>query len=264
MAVMTRREPTLERPRLPVGEALVFVDLASGDLITTGLRCSLVQRGGGRLLGRSVVTPSGLHVWPDLPERWRRAPEGVCADVLVRDELQRFQPLSLPWPLPPRPVGQIIGDRVLGGLRLMRVGLLSAPTRRPPPGVCSVYGLLTWQGDGEPAAWARVCLTDEDGRVYEGASDAEGRLALHLSRSRQGGAGAATLQVFADPALGVASMGLGAPDVLSFADQPAVVALADVEGQAACVPGAIAAHEPLILATQGLPPAHRELRLLRA
>ncbi len=264
MAVMTRREPTLDRPRLPVGEALVFVDLASGDLITTGLRCSLVQRGGGRLLGRSVVTPSGLHVWPDLPVRWRRPQEAVCADVLVRDELQRFQPLSLPWPLPARPVGQILSDRVLGGMRLMRVGLLSAPTRRPPPGVCSVYGLLSWQANGEPVAWARVCLTDDEGRVHEGASDAEGRLALHLSRSRTGGAAAAALQVFADPGFGAASTGLGAPDVLAFADQPAAVALADVAGQTAFVPGLLAAHEPLILASQGLPPAHRELRLVPA
>jgi hypothetical protein len=264
MAVMTRREPTLERSRLPVGEALVFVDLASGDLITTGLRCSLVQRGGGRLLGRSVVTPSGLHVWPDLTERWRRPPEGVCADVLVRDELQRFQPLSLPWPLPARPVGQILSDRVLGGMRMMRLGLLSAPTRRPPPGFCSIYGLLSWQGDGGPAAWARVCLTDDEGRLHEGASDAEGRLALHLSRSRPGSAAAATLQIFADSALGAASIGLGAPDVLAFADQPAVVALADVAGPTAYVPGPLAAHEPLILASQGLPPAHRELRLLKA
>jgi hypothetical protein len=264
MVVMTRREPTLERPRLPVGEALVFVDLASGDLITTGLRCSLVQRGGGRLLGRSVVTPSGLHVWPDLAERWRRPAEGVCADVLVRDELQRFQPLSLPWPLPARPVGQILGERVLGGMRMMRIGLLSAPTRRPPAGVCSVYGLLTWQDDGEPASWARVCLTDAEGRVHQGASDAEGRLALHLSPPRPGSVGAAAMQVFADPALGAACMGLGAPDVLAFAGQPAVLALADVAGQAAFVPGAMAAHEPLILATHGLPPAHRELRLARA
>lgn len=265
MAVTTtRREPTLERLRLPVGEALVFVDLASGDLITTGLRCSLVQRGGGRLLGRSVVTPSGLHVWPDLPERWRQPQEAFSADVLVRDELQRFQPLSLPWPLPARPVGQILSDRVLGGMRMMRVGLLSAPTRRPPPGVCSVYGLLTWQGDGEPAAWARVSLVDAEGRVHEGASDGEGRLALHLPPPRAGSIGAAALQVFADPGFGAASMGLGAPDVLAFADQPAVVALADVEGRAAFVPGAVAAHEPLILASHGLPPAHRELRLVPA
>lgn len=264
MAVTTRREPTLDRPRLPVGEALVFVDLASGDLITTGLRCSLVQRCGGRLLGRSVVTPSGLHVWPDLTERWRWPPEGICADVLVRDELQRFQPLSLPWPLPARPVGQILSDRVLGGMRLMRVGLLSAPTRRPPPGVRSVYGLLTWQGDAEPVAWARVCLTDDEGRMHEGASDAEGRLALHLPRSCPGKAAAVALQVFADPALGAASMGLGAPDVLAFADQPAAVALADVDGQAAFVPGLVAAHEPLILSSNGLPPAHRELRLVPA
>lgn len=261
MAVMTRREPTLERPRLPVGEALVFVDLASGDLITTGLRCSLVQRGGGRLLGRSVVTPSGLHVWPDLPARWRQPQEVACADVLVRDELQRFQPLSLPWPLPSRPVGQLLSDRVLGGMRMMRVGLLSAPTRRPPPGVCSVYGLLTWQGGGEPVAWARVCLVDAEGRAHEGASDAEGRLALHLAPPRPGSVGTSALQVFADPALGMASVGLGAPDVLAFADQPAALALADVTGPAAFVPGALAAHEPLILASQGLPPAHRELRL---
>jgi hypothetical protein len=241
---------------LPVGDVLAFFDAVSGDHITTGLRCSLVLRNGGKLLGRSVVTPSGLHVWPDLAQRWREPHVPACADVLVRDELQRFQPLSLPWPLPAQRVGQILGGTLLGDSRLMRVSLHGSPNRHPPPGMASVYGVLVWQADGAPAAWARVRLTDSEGQVHEGASDAEGRFGLHLPRPPT------ELLVFADPAMAEASLGLGAPDVLTFAHQPMARALADVGNPAAYVPPAFIAGEPLILATQGLPPAHRELRLV--
>jgi hypothetical protein len=258
MVATTLLRSPLDELLLPVGDVLAFFDAASGDHITTGLRCSLVLRHGGKLLGRSVVTPSGLHVWPDLPERWRDPQAPVCADVVVRDDLLRFLPLSLPWPLPARPVGQITGGKVLGGSRLMRINLLGAPTRHPPPGMARVYGLLVWQADGAPAAWARVRLTDGEGQAHEGASDAEGRLGMHLPRPHRP---LAELLVFADPAMGAASLGLGAPDVLAFAQQPVARARGDVEGHAAYVPPVFNAGEPLILATHGLPPAHRELRL---
>lgn len=266
--VATLLRPPLDELLLPAGDALTFVDTATGTPVHDGLRCSLVLRSGGRLLGRAVVTPSGLHHWPDLPQRWR-SPDPVApaqADIVVRDEQERFQPLSLPWPLPSTPIGQIIGGAVFGGSRLLRVSLLSAPGRRAPPGMASVYGLLAWQATGQPAAWARVRLTDGDGRVHEGASDAEGRLSLHLARPRPNRVGsppspAAELLVFADPAMGAASLGLGAPDVLAFAGQPAALALASIAGSAPYLPPVFTVGEPLILATLGLPPAHRELRL---
>lgn len=264
----TLLSPPLDELLLPAGDALAFVDDATGEAVMTGLRCSLVLRRGGKLLGRSVVSASGVHHWPDLPERWREpipaAP--VFADVVVRDDQERFQPLALPWPLPATPVGQIIGGTVFGGARLLRVSLLSAPARRAPPGMASVHGLLVWQADGQPAAWAHVSLIDGDGRVHEGASDAEGRLSLHLALPRPNRPGsppspAAQLHVFADPALAGASLGLGAPDVLAFAAQPEVRALANAAASGAYVPPVFVPGEPLILATLGLPPAHRELRL---
>ena len=258
MVATTLRRPQLDELLLPAGDALAFVDAISGDAITVGLRCSLVLRSGGKLLGRSVVTPDGLHHWPELPERWRDANAPVFADVLVRDELQRFQPLSLPWPLPARPVGQIVGGAVFGSSRLTRVSLLCAPARQAPPGMARVYGLLVWQADGAPAAWVHVRLTDSEGCVHEGASDAEGRFGLHLPQPR---GPASALQVFADPAMAAASLGLGAPDVLAFANQPVARALADAGSPAAYVPPGFNAGEPLILTTRGLPPAHRELRL---
>ena len=265
---LTLLDPLLDEVLLPAGDALSFVDSASGEAVTAGLRCSLVLRRGGKLLGRSVATPTGVHHWPELSERWRDpAPAApVFADVVVRDEQERFQPLSLPWPLPAAPVGQIIGGAVFGSSRLLRVSLLSAPARRPPPGMASIYGLLVWQAGGDAAAWARVSFTDGDGRVREGASDAEGRLSLHLPMPRPNRPGsppgpAAVLQVFADPALAAASLGLGAPDVLAFAAQPVVRALSNVGGGTAYAPAVFVPGEPLILATLGLPPAHRELRL---
>lgn len=261
-------KPPLDDLLLPAGDGLAFIDGASGEAVMAGLRCSLVLRHGGKLLGRSRMTVSGVHHWPELSQRWRQADPAapVFADVLVRDELARFQPLSLPWPLPVVPVGQIIGGTVLGGARLLRVSLLSAPARRAPPGMASVYGLLTWQASGEAAAWARVSYFDGDGRVHDGGSDAEGRLSLHLPLPRPNRPGsppapAAQLRVFADPALATASLGLGAPDVLAFAAQPEVRALADAALSDAYAPPAFVTGEPLILATLGLPPAHRELRL---
>lgn len=263
----TLLSPPLDELLLPAGDALAFVDSATGEAVISGLHCSLVLRRGGKLLGRSVASASGVHHWPDLAERWREPiPAPVFADVVVRDEQGRFQPLSLPWPLPTTPVGQIIGGSVFGGARLLQVSLLSAPARRAPPGMASVYGLLAWQADGQPAAWARVSLTDGDGRVHEGACDAEGRLSLHLAAPRPNRPGsppspAAQLHVFAAPALAGASLGLGAPDVLAFAAQPEVLALANAAASGAYAPPVFVTGEPLILATLGLPPAHRELRL---
>ncbi len=266
--VIALQRPPLDELLLPAGDALAFVDAATGEAVTAGLRCSLVLRRGGRLLGRSALTPSGVHHWPDLSERWRDpAPAApVFADVVVRDEQERFQPLSLPWPLPAAPAGQIIGGTVLGGARLLRVSLLSAPARRAPPGMASLYGLLAWQVDGVAAAWARVSFIDGDGRMREGATDAEGRLSLHLPLPRPDRPGSppgptAQLKVFAARSLGPASVGLGAPDVLAFAAQPEVLALANAGASSAYLPPALVPGEPLVLATLGLPPAQRELRL---
>ncbi|MFN3303882.1 MAG: hypothetical protein ACK44A_09200, partial [Roseateles sp.] len=72
---------------------------------------------------------------------------------------------------------------------------------------------------------------------------------------------AAQLRVFADPALAAAAQALGAPDVLAFAAQPEVRALADAAADDAYLPPAFVTGEPLVLATLGLPPARRELRL---
>lgn len=267
----TLLRPPLDALRLPAGDAIHFVDTATGALVREGLSCTLVLRRGGALLGRAVVSPSGAFHWPELPERWRQAlpaAPGVpaLADVIVRDAQQRFLPLSLPWPLPAAPAGQIEAATLLGSARLLRVKLLSAPGRHAPPGAASVYGLLAWQAGGQPAAWARLSLTDADGRVHEGATDAEGRLALHLPQPRPHRPGtpplpAADLRVFADPAFGPASQVPGVPDVLAFASQPPARALADAAAAVSYVPPAFIAGEPLILATLGLPPAHRELRL---
>jgi hypothetical protein len=168
MVATTLLRSPLDELLLPVGDVLAFFDAASGDHITTGLRCSLVLRHGGKLLGRSVVTPSGLHVWPDLPERWRDPQAPVCADVVVRDDLLRFLPLSLPWPLPAsaalvlRLAEQDLARLVVGD-RLAQVA--STCTPRCTAGRC---------GDGvEPGLQVRV-LGQFDALVLPVAQPREG------------------------------------------------------------------------------------------
>lgn len=265
--VATLLAPPRDELRLPAGDALLFVDAATGAVVEGGLECRLVLRGSGRGLGVARMTAGGAHHWPDLAPRWRDAAAApVLADVVVRDALRRFQPLSLPWPLPAAPAGQLLGITALAGARLLRVSLLSAPARPSPPGLASVYGQLAWQLDGAPAAWARVSYLTGDGRAIDGAADAEGRLALHLPRPRPDRPGsppgpAAQLRVFADRALAAASAALAAPDVLAFAAQPEVRALADAGAATAYAPPVFVTGEPLILASLGLPPTQRELRL---
>ena len=254
-------QPPLDELSLQAGDALAFVDGATGEAITSGLRCSLVLRRDGKLLGRSRATPSGVHHWPDLADRWRQ-PSPVLADVFVSDELERFLPLSLPWPLPAAPAGQIVAVTAHGAARLLRVNLLSAPGRPAPQGLASLYGQLTWQVDDAPVAWARVSYLDGAGHAHDGASDAQGRLALHLPRPRPDKAGspaepAPQLRVFANTALA----GSRVPDVLAFAAQPEVRALASETTAGTYVPPKFTSGEPLVLATQDLPPLRRELRL---
>ncbi len=257
----TLLRPSADDIRLSTGEALAFVDVATGMPILDGLSCRLVLRRDGRLLGQARVTPSGVHHWPDLPPRWHE-PAPVQADVFVRDDQGRFLPLSLPWPLPAAPAGQVTGITVRGSARLLQVELLSAPGRLAPPGLASLHGLLIWQPDEGAVPWARVRFVDGAGHMIDGASDAHGRLTLHLPRPRPDKAGsppepAAQLRVFA----GADMVGRAVPDVLGFAAQPEVRALASVGLDDAYVPPAFQAGEPLILATAGLPSVLRELRL---
>ena len=65
------------------------------------------------------------------------------------------------------------------------------------------------------------------------------------------------LRVFADTALA----GSRVPDVLAFAAQPEVRALASETTAGTYVPPKFTSGEPLVLATQDLPPLRRELRL---
>lgn len=264
----TLARPASDELRLPAGAGIAFVDAATGEAVVQGLTCRLRLRRDGGLLGHARVTASGVHHWPDLAERWR--PPGpaapVRADVLVQDEQARFLPLSLPWPLPAAPVGQVVGMTAWGPARLLRVSLLSAPGRPTPPGLASVYGLLVWQDGGAPAAWARVSYLGGDGRACDGGCDAQGRMALHLPRPRPDRPGsppapAAQLRVFSDPSLAADAQRLGAPDVQAFAAQPEVRARRDAAGDAAYAPPPFVTGEPLVLATLGLPPTQRELRL---
>jgi len=153
-----------------------FIDAWSGQPITDGLCCTLYRRRDGAVLAREATTPSGVHHWPELSPPWNAndasppsPPSAALAEVLVEDLLDRFLPLRLEWP--PR--------RDRDDMPLATFTLASAPQRPVPPGAASIHALLV-DTTSQPAAWARVLVTDAQGRSTQGGSDAAGRLSLHL------------------------------------------------------------------------------------
>ncbi len=261
---------------LPASAGLLFIDAATGQPVQDGLQCELLLRRNRRSLGRALCSPSGVHHWPALHARWRDAPPlplvdvraDVLADVLVTDIRSRFLPLAIGWPLPAS-----LGGEQVGTQRLVRVPLLSAPARDAPPGYASVYALLVWHATQQPAAWARVLLTDAAGRISQGGCDAAGRLALHLALPRPQrpavnppppGVVSATvsLQVFFDPALGTAAERLAAPDLLAFSNQAEVRALARADQTTALDALRLEVGHPAVPTTAGMAPALSELRLV--
>ncbi len=253
---------------LPASAGLLFIDAATGQPVQDGLHCALLLRRNRTVLGRAVQSISGVHHWPELSARWRDALPPLLADVLVTDALGRFLPLAVAWPLPASLGGTLVGTR-----RLVRLPLLSAPARTAPPGQASVNALLVWHATQQPAAWARVLLTDASGRTSLGSCDAAGRLALHLALPRPQrpavdppppGVVTATgnLQVFFDPGLRPAAERLAAPDVLAFNSQPEVRALARADQTTALDGLRLEVGQPAVPTTAGLAPALSELRLV--
>lgn len=145
----------LEQLMLPARPGLRFLDAYSGRAIVDGLRCTLYHRRDRRALGVGVVTPSGVHHWPELAAPWRREPasqplppQSSHSELIVEDRFDRYLPLRLPWP--PEPDGD--------SAPITNVTLASAPQRSAPPG----------------AAWVRVLATDAQSRTTVGMSDGGG------------------------------------------------------------------------------------------
>ncbi len=95
----------LETQILPGRSGLRFLDAYSGQPIVDGLRCALYRRRDGRLLATGVLTPAGVHHWPDLAASWHSEfvspplpPAAGDAEVIVDDRLNRYLPLRLLWP----------------------------------------------------------------------------------------------------------------------------------------------------------------------
>lgn len=281
----------LESLVLPAATGLRFIDAWSGQPIVDGLRCTLYRRRDGALSAPAVTTPSGVHHWPEPPSPWNAAstsppspPAAALAEVLVEDLLDRFLPMRLEWP-PQRDVP----DRPLATFTLV-----SAPSRPTPPGAVSIYALLT-DATGVPATWARVLVTDAQGRSTPGGSDAAGRLGLHLPFPRperksptSPPAGPVdsppeppptpgafvTLRVFYDASVGAEAVataaGLratfarsadGAPLWSAWLAQPEVRALARIDTTETLGPVRLEPGRPAVTRTQGLPPNRSELRL---
>ena len=253
---------------LPASAGLLFIDAATGQPLQDGLHCELLLRRNRASLGRAARSLSGVHHWPELDARWRDALPPPLADVRVTDALGRFLPLAVAWPLP----ASLGGERV-GAQRLVRLPLMSAPARAAPPGLASVTALLVWHATQQPAAWARVMLTDAAGRISLGGCDAAGLLALHLALPRPQrpalnppppGVVTATvsLRVFFDPDLATATERLAAPDALAFSNQPEVRALARADPTSVLDSLRLEVGHPAVPITAGLVPALSELRLV--
>ena len=160
----------LEQLMLPARPGLRFLDAYSGQAIVDGLRCTLYRRRDRRALGVGLVTPSGVHHWPELAAPWRREPasqplppQSSHSELIVEDRFDRYLPLRLPWP--PEPDGD--------SAPITNVTLASAPQRSAPPGAATLHGLLTDE-PGFPAAWVRVLATDAQSRTTVGMSDGGG------------------------------------------------------------------------------------------
>ena len=256
----------LDHVILPASAGLTFVDAATGQPVLDGLQCTLMRRRDGKAIASAHATPSGVHHWPELDERWRSSDTSVPAqaDVLVRDEFERFLPLSLAWPL-----ADAVGTTLMGAVRLARISLLSAPARPSPPGYASVFAHLIWQATAAPAAWARVTLTNAQGQVVPGSCNDQGLLSVHLPLGRpqrDAGTGATfavvDLKVFFDPALALAASPLGAPDALAWATQTEVRALARADQTTALDSLRLEVGRAAVPITQGLVPRRSELRLV--
>ena len=263
---------------LPAGAGLRFVDACSLLPIVDGLRCRLLRRRDGRLIGVAATTPSGVHHWPDLAAPWRQSssavpaspPAASLADVLVEDLLERFLPLRLPWPATP----------AAGESALTRITLCSAPQRAAPAGCATIHALLA-DADGTPAAWARVIVSDSQARSTVGMSDAGGRLTLHLPfpRPERWLAGSpppspplsppapaaisasVSLRVFHAAALGIDALASGAPCLPEWQSQPEVRALARVGASESFGPLRLFPDRPCVPVSEGLAAHRSELRL---
>ncbi len=274
----------LETQILPGRSGLRFLDAYSGQPIVDGLRCALYRRRDGRLLATGVLTPAGVHHWPDLAASWRSEfvspplpPAAGDAEVIVDDRLNRYLPLRLLWP--PEPAAD--------SAPIASLTLASAPQRTPPSGAAAVHALLADQA-GNPAAWARVVATDRQSRSTVGMSDDGGRLTLYLPFPRPERRSASSppdsppaaptiaalisLRVFHDPqvareARAAAQRGprgsdpLIAPRLSGWAAQPEVRALARLGASDPCGPLRLSPDQPSVPVTAGLPPNRSELRL---
>ncbi len=272
----------LEILNLPTFAGLRLLDAWSGLPVPSGLGASLRRKRDGAVLGRAVASLSGVHHWPELAESWRSLPSispapAPLAEVWVDDLAGRFLPVRVDWPLVPSQPDFAITD----------IMLVSTPQRPTPVGAASVVALLTRE-DGSPAAFARVVVTDAQGRSTAGMSDGRGRLALHFPfprpERRPGAASPASpalsqtpaltaslsLAVFHDPSVAAEAHGAArrfggfsplAPLLDAWAVQRPVLALAELN---AVTPFQlrIESGKPCVLRTQGLPPDRSELRLV--
>lgn len=258
------------------GPGLQCVDAFDGRVVH-GVACALIERKSGKVLARSVSSPSGVAHWPDVPPRVRGAsePSKLGLEVLVEEASGALLPLRLQWPLPTTAV-----DR---GAALCRVVLHSAPQRSVPPGATSVRATLL-AGEAR-AAWARVVTLDSAGRQSVGMSDARGGLTLHLPVPRPNRenpapgedetetprlryfvdwtlAHSTTVAAEAEQAASVMPGGVQAPLLSAWSGQPEVFAQRQNGSNQKITRLEFPDAEPIVVKTVGLGPERSELKLL--
>ena len=168
-----------------------FWDPVSERVVSDGLIAYAAAAANPRRRVQAVTSPSGVHVFRNLPGLrefengtgdapfWARHPPRLEFIVTVEDLTRQFQPFSftvrlpvrdlLPWECdpsgsPPKPIAA--------------VPLFSTPNRAVPGGFAVIRAELWDEVTGSPAAWAMVEAQLPAASPVRGLADRDGRVAL--------------------------------------------------------------------------------------
>lgn len=260
--------------KAPLG--LRFLDLARAAYVTDGLEVTAWPLAGERPCQLAVRSRlSGIYGFRSLPglrpyEVGERPAGDWCSGdaapnfvVFVEDRLGRFLPQALRMCLPKE--------------HLVEVPLFSAPARSPLPGLAVVRGELRNRLSQQPAGWAMVTASIDEGATYVAVADARGVFTLFIPYAGalpplqgsppHGSGGLAQLtwplviQVFYRPSQQSMVAGLNLPDMRSILNQDRAEVYDTLNVHGPTLTRTIRFGQDLTVMTDGLAPPHQS-RLL--